>query len=74
MNQKRRKTIIDIKEVIVDSRNKTNDILLEEEMSYDNMPENLQGSIKGEESEEAVEILEEIVELLDEAISKFEEM
>lgn len=74
MNQKRRKTIIDIKEVIVDSRNKTNDILLEEEMSYDNMPENLQGSIKGEESEEAIEILEEIVELLDEAISKFEEM
>lgn len=44
------------------------DILWEENDAYDNMPENLQYSIRGEESSEAIDNLQEAVDLLEEAI------
>lgn len=45
------------------------DILWEENDAYDNMPENLQYSIRGEESSEAIDNLQEAVDLLEEAIN-----
>ena len=44
------------------------DILWEENDAYDNIPENLQYSIRGEESSEAIDNLQEAVDLLEEAI------
>ena len=44
------------------------DILWEEDDAYNNMPENLQYSIRGEESSEAIDNLQEAVDKLDEAI------
>lgn len=40
----------------------------EEEIAFDNMPENLQGSMRGMESEEAIEHLSEAVDLCDEIV------
>ena len=45
------------------------DILWEENDAYDNMPESLQYSIRGEESSEAIDNLQEAVDLLEEAIN-----
>ena len=49
-------------------KNEIEDILWEENDAYDNMPENLQYSIRGEESSEAIDNLQEAVDLLEEAI------
>lgn len=42
----------------------------EEERSFDNIPENLQYSRRGEESQEAIDSLEAAVELLEEATTE----
>ena len=81
MNKSRRKRIAvairDLKKTIkhnfIDNyidfiKNEIEDILWEENDAYDNMPENLQYSIRGEESSEAIDNLQEAVDLLEEAI------
>lgn len=49
-------------------KNEIEDILLEEEEAYDNMPENLQYSMRGYESSDAVDNLQDAVDALEEAI------
>ena len=49
MNKKRRKMISDIIIELESIKVKLNNVLSEEEMVFDNMPENLQGSMRGEE-------------------------
>lgn len=84
MNKIRRKkitiTIMTLKNYIVfkeyDSiesiKDEIEDILWEEEDSYDNMPENLQYSIRGEESNEAIDNLEDAIDFLEEVIDIFD--
>ena len=43
-------------------------------MYFDNMPENLQGSIRGEESENAIDALNEAIENLDSVIDSLNEI
>ena len=45
-------------------------ILFEEENYFDNMPENLQGSMRGEEAEEAIEYLTEAVDAIESALKE----
>lgn len=77
MNKARRKlikNIIDDTEKIIGGgygeiehlRERLEDVLLDEEYAFDSMPENLQYSMRGEESQEAID-------LMTEAIEKFEE-
>ena len=49
--------------------NEIENILWEEEDAYDNMPENLQYSMRGEASSEAIDSLQDAVDALEEAIS-----
>lgn len=42
------------------------DVLYAEEDAYDNIPENLQGSWRAEESEEAIDALNDVIDLLTE--------
>lgn len=60
--------------LIEDIKNEIEDILWEEENAYDNMPENLQCSMRGEESSDAIDSLQEAVDTLDEAIDIFNEL
>lgn len=81
MNKSRRKRIAVVirdlekttKHNFIDSyidfiKDEIEDILWEENDAYDNMPENLQYSIRGEESSEAIDNLQEAVDLLEEVI------
>lgn len=69
MNKKRRKKIwgiITLLEKGMDVRDKLEDVLYEEQDTFDNIPENLQYSLRGEESQEAIEAMEEAMDLIDE--------
>lgn len=68
MNNDRRKKI---KEIIIDMesiKSLLEDVLIDEESSFDNMPEGLQYSEKGETSQEAIDLMNEAVEGFEEVI------
>lgn len=83
MNKSRRKRIASVistleditgYDVIESAKNELEDILYEEEDAYDNMPENLQYSMRGEESSDAIDNLQEAVDILEEAIDALSEL
>lgn len=71
MNKTRRK---EIQKIIKDIENLVHSILSEEQVAFDNMPENLQGSYRGQESEDAQGSLESAIDALEEAIACLEEI
>ena len=74
MNKQRRKLIknnIDSLEII---KSNIEDILSDEEFYFDNMPENLQGSMRGEDSQNAIDILGEVVDELEAIIDSLLEI
>lgn len=48
-------------------------VLMDEEMAFESMPENLQGSYRGEMSQEAQDNMNEAIDLIDEFISDYED-
>jgi flagellar biosynthesis chaperone FliJ len=46
----------------------------EEENYYDNIPENLQGSMRAEESEDIIDILDEVTEHIREVVDQLREI
>ena len=74
MNKQRRKLIVENITFLENIKNKLENILTDEEICFDNMPENLQGSIRGEESENAIDILSEAVEELESIINSLLEI
>lgn len=74
MNKDRRNRILKIISEIEQVKEKLQEILHEEEMVFDNMPENLQCSMRGEESEESIDYMNEAVDSLDSAIEQLEEI
>lgn len=67
MNKERRTKINNIVKKLDVALNDLKEVLFEEEMVFDNMPENLQGSMRGEESEEAIDLMNEALESLQSA-------
>ena len=74
MNNKRRELIKCNISMLENIKTNIEGILSDEEMNFDNMPENLQSSIRGEESESAIEILNEVIEDLDICINSLTEI
>lgn len=74
MNKQRRKSISDNIKLLEDIKNNLEEILSDEEMYFDNMPENLQGSIRGEESETAIDILSTSIDELGSIIDSLNEI
>lgn len=74
MNKQRRKQILDIKNQLEQNINELQSVLDEEQYSYDNMPENLQFSMRGEEMEDAITTMEEAIESIQSAIESLEEI
>ena len=74
MNKERRTKISNIIKEIENIKDKLQDVLNEEESVFDNMPENLQCSMRGEESEESIDYMNEAVDALDSAIEQLEEI
>ena len=48
-------------------------VLMDEEMAFDSMPENLQYSMRGEASQEAQDNMNEAIDVIDEFISDYED-
>lgn len=71
MNKARRK---EIQKIIKDIENLVHSILGEEQDAFDNIPENLQGSWRGTESEDAQGSLESAIDALEEAIACLDEI
>lgn len=83
MNKSRRKriaSVIDTLEnitgynLVEPAKSEIEDILWEEQDAYDNMPENLQYSMRGEESSDAIDSLQEAVDVLEEALDILNEI
>lgn len=74
MNKQRRNEIHDILSELQSIKTRLEMVQMNEELAFDNMPENLQYSMRGEESQEAIDVMNSAVESLDEAISQLEDI
>ena len=74
MNKQRRQKIRDIRKDIENCKENLQKILDEEQDYFDNMPENLQGSIKGTDSEDAIDTMESCIEDLENIINVLTEI
>lgn len=69
MNIKRRKKIEEVRIYINKVSNIIQDVLLEEEMAYENLSEGLQCTLRGETMENNISELEEVVDYTNEIIN-----
>lgn len=74
MNKSRRQRIRDVRKEIENCKENLQKILDEEQDYFDNMPENLQGSIRGSDSEEAIDAMESCIEDLENIIKELMEI
>lgn len=72
MNKQRRKEIQTISNDLLPLMTSIEDLLVEEQDYFDNMPENLQSSEKAEISENAISYLEEALDNIRECIDNLE--
>lgn len=74
MNKQRRKEIGNQIKALENIKDNLGSILSDEEYYFDNMPENLQGSIRGEDSENAIDLLTESIDALEDLINSLMEL
>ena len=74
MNKIRRKKIDKIQDEILELVSKLQDILYEEEDCFENMPENLQGSERGEISQNAIDIMSNTIENIETAANELSDI
>lgn len=73
MNNTRRKEINKVITIIENAKSMVESIMGEEEDYRDNMPENLQGSMKYDAAEEAIYNMEDAISSLEDAIDSLSE-
>lgn len=74
MNKQRRQKIREVRKEIENCKDNLQKILDEEQECFDNMPENLQGSMRGSDSEDAIDTMESCIEDLENIISELTEI
>lgn len=74
MNKQRKKSISENINLLEKIKSNIEDILSDEEFAFDNMPENLQGSLRGEESETAIDLLSSAISDLENCIDNLNEI
>lgn len=72
MNKQRRKRITEAMELLQQAQAIIEEVKDEEQDAFDNLPEGLQGSERGEAMEEAISNLEEAYDNMDDIISSLE--
>jgi len=70
MNKQRRDKIRDIRKNLESCKENLQKVLDEEQNTFDNMPENLQCSLRGSESEDAIDTLESCIDDLENIIKE----
>ena len=73
MNNKRRKEISKIVSILEDVRDRLSEVVDEEQIAFDNMPESIQGSDRGCESEEAIGYLSDALDSVESALDYLDE-
>lgn len=73
MNKKRRKEISKIVSTLEDVRDRISEVIDEEQCAFDNMPESIQGSDRGCESEEAIDCLNDALDSVESALEYLDE-
>ena len=73
MNKARRKAIAEVRDILESATSNLEVIRDEEQESFDNLPEGIQESERGEKMSECIEYLEEAIENLGEAIDNLDE-
>ncbi len=74
MNKKRRKEIEKIIESIEQARIDLDMVMVEEQGSFDNIPESLESGERAEQSQDAIEAMETAIAQLEEAIDTIGEI
>lgn len=74
MNKERRKRIMQLSEKLSEVRTSLESILNEEEDAFDNMPESLQETERGERMQEYIEIMKEAISNIEEIEGNLEEI
>ena len=74
MNKLRRHKIRDVRKEIENCKDNLQKILDEEQDYFNDMPENLQGSIRGSDSEDAIDTMESCIEDLENIIKELTEI
>lgn len=74
MNRERRKRIMQLSEKLSEVRTSLESILNEEEDAFDNMPESLQETERGEQMQEYIEVMGEAISYIEEMESNFKEI
>ena len=70
MNKQRRQKIREVRKEIKNCKDNLQKILDEEQDYFDNMPENLQGSVRGSDSEDAIATMESCIEDLEKIVDE----
>ena len=70
MNKQRKQKIRVVAKELEVCKEKLQIVLDEEQDCFDNMPENLQGSMRGSDSEDAIDTMESCIEDLDNVIKE----
>lgn len=73
MNNKRRKEISKIVSTLEDVRDRLSEVVDEEQCAFDNMPESIQGSDRGCNSEEAIGYLSDALDSVESALEYLDE-
>lgn len=73
MNNARRKQIDAIISKMEESKSELENLLEEEQEAYDNMPDSLQDSERGEKAQEAISNLEDAISGIDDVLVNLEE-
>lgn len=73
MNNKRRKEISKIVSTLEGVRDSLSELVDEEQSAFDNMPESIQGSDRGCESEEAIGYLSDALDSVESALDYLDE-
>lgn len=72
MNNERRKQIKKAMGMLADVKGILGDVFDEEQDAYDNLPENLQGSMRASDMEDAISEISDAMDTIDEAIDMLE--
>lgn len=74
MNKQRRKELDKVQDLIIDAQNALEELKDEEQECYDNLPEGIQDSERGDAMQEAIEYLEAAYDNLQDAIDNISEV
>lgn len=73
MNNQRRKELDTVINILNDAKSKLESIIDDEQCAFDNLPEGLQCSERGEQMESAIDNMNDALDNIDEVISCIEE-